>query len=145
MSPASDGSGALFKIESNSAWCETGETVMQTTLSIALRAHAVLLSASVAVLTAMCLCIVLLLHLPLDHPGTFGLRATVFVIAALGALYVRHKASCAFNAALQARQIRLSDVNANGISISDDCPHAWMVQLYAELHPAAARRQIAST
>ena len=117
---------------------------MQTTLSIALRAHAVLLSASVAVLTAICLCILLLLHLPLDHPGTFGLRATVFVIAVLGALYVRHRAGLAFNAALQARQIGLSDVNANGISISDDCPHAWLVQLYAELHPAAARRQITS-
>jgi len=117
---------------------------MQTTLSIALRAHAVLLSASVAVLTAACLCIVLLLGVPLDEPGAFGLRATVFVIAVLGALYVRHKASDAFNAALQARQIGLSDVNANGISINDDCPHAWLVQMYAELCPAAARRQIAS-
>ncbi|CAN7760341.1 hypothetical protein LJR034_007191 [Caballeronia sp. LjRoot34] len=117
---------------------------MQTTLSITLRAHAVLLSASVTVLTAACLCIVLLLHVPLGHPGTFGLRATIFVIAVLGALYVRHRASCAFSAALQARQIGLSDVNANGISISDDCPHAWLVQMYAELYPAAARRQIAS-
>jgi hypothetical protein len=117
---------------------------MQTTLSIALRAHAVLLSASVALLTAVCLCIVLLLHLPLDHPGTFGLRAALFVIAVLGALYVRHRASCAFNAALQARQIGLSEVNANGISISDDCSHAWLIQLYAELHPAEARRQITS-
>ena len=117
---------------------------MQTALSIALRAHAVLLSASVAVLTAACVCIVLLLHLPLDRPGTFGFRATMFVIAVLGALYVRHKACLAFNAALQARQIGLSDVNADGISISDDCPHAWLVQLYAELHPAASRRQIVS-
>jgi len=117
---------------------------MQTTLSIALRAHAVLLSASVAVLTAACLCIVLLLRVPLDEPGAFGLRATVFVIAVLGALYVRHKASGAFNAALQTRQIGLSDVNANGISISDDCPLAWLVQMYAELCPTAARRQIVS-
>jgi hypothetical protein len=117
---------------------------MHTTLSIALRAHAALLSASVAVLTAACLCIVLLLHVPLDEPGTFGLRAAVFGIAVLGALYVRHKASCAFNAALQARQIGLSDVNANGISISDDCSRAWLVQMYAELCPTAARRQIVS-
>jgi hypothetical protein len=136
--------GTCFRLKANSAWHETGETVMQTTWSIALRAHAVLFSASVAVLTAACLCIVLLLRLPLDHPGTFELRATVFVIAVLGALYVRHKARCAFSAALQARQIGLSDVNANGISISDDCPHAWLIQLYAELHPAAARRQIGS-
>ena len=117
---------------------------MQTTLSIALRAHAVLLSASVAVLTAACLCIVLLLRVPLDDPGTFELRTTVFVIAVLGVLFVRHKASCAFNAALQAWQIGLSDVNANDITISDECPHAWLVQMYAELCPAAARRQIAS-
>ncbi|WP_158937957.1 hypothetical protein [Burkholderia sp. S171] len=117
---------------------------MQTTLSIALRAHAVLLSASVTVLTAACLCIILLLHMPLDEPGPFGLRATVFGIAVLGALYVRRKASCAFNAALQARQIGLSDLNANGVSVSDDCPHAWLVQMYAELCPAAARRQVAS-
>jgi len=117
---------------------------MQTSLSIALRAHAVLLSASVAVLTAACLCIVLLLHLPLDDPGTFGLRATVFSIAVLGVLFMRHRASCAFRGALQNRQIRLSELNANGISISDDCPHAWLVQMYAELCPAAARRQIAS-
>ena len=117
---------------------------MQTTLSIALRAHAVLLSASVAAITAACLCIVLLLHLPLDDPGAFGLRATVLSIAVLGVLFVRHKASCAFRAALQNRQIRLSDVNANGVSITDDCPHAWLVQMYAELRPAAARRQIAS-
>lgn len=117
---------------------------MHNTLSIALRAHAVLLSASVAVLTAVCVCIVLLLHLPLDRPGTFGLRASLFVVAVLSALYVRHKSSLAFNAALRARQIGLSDANANGISIGDGCPHAWLVQLYAELHPAAARRQIAS-
>jgi hypothetical protein len=96
------------------------------------------------VLTAACLCIVLLLHVPLDEPGTFGLRATVFVIAVLGMLFVRHKASCAFRAALQARHIGLSDVNPNGISINDDCPRAWLVQMYAELNPAAARRQIAS-
>ncbi|MDB5837208.1 MAG: hypothetical protein JWR14_7038 [Caballeronia sp.] len=117
---------------------------MQTTLSITLRAHAVLLSASVAVLTAACLFIVLLLRVPLDRPGTFGLRTMVFVIAVLGALFVRHKASCAFKAALQNRQILLSDVNANGISISNDCPHAWLVQMYAELCPVAARRQIAA-
>jgi len=117
---------------------------MQTTLSIALRAHAVLLSASVAVLTAACLCIVLLLHVPLDDRGTLGLRATVFSIAVLGVLFVRHKASCAFRAALHARHIGLSDVSANGISVSDDCPHAWLVQMYAELCPAAARRRIAS-
>ncbi|SOE94830.1 hypothetical protein SAMN05414139_07674 [Burkholderia sp. D7] len=117
---------------------------MQSTLSIALRAHAVLLSASVAVLTVVCLCIVLLLHVPLDNPGTFGHRATLFGIAVLGALFVRHKARCAFRAALQTRQIRLSDVNANGIFISDGCPHAWLVQMYAELCPVAARRQIES-
>jgi hypothetical protein len=117
---------------------------MQTTLSITLRAHAVLLSASVAVLTAACLFIVLLLHVPLDHPGTFGLRMTVFVIAVLGVLFVRRKASCAFRDALQNCQVRLSDVNADGISISNDCPRAWLVQMYAELCPATVRRQIAS-
>jgi hypothetical protein len=59
-------------------------------------------------------------------------------------LYVRHKASHAFRAALQDRQISLSDVNANGVSIADGCPHAWLVQMYTELCPAAARRQIMS-
>ena len=112
---------------------------MQPTLSIALRAHVVLLSASVAVLTAACLCIVLLLHVPLGNSGTFELRAAVF-----GMLYVRRRASHAFKAALQDRQVGLSDVNANGVSIADGCPHAWLVQMYAELCPAAARRQITS-
>jgi len=117
---------------------------MESTLSIALRAHMALLSASVAVLTAACLCVVLLLHMPLDDPGQAGLRATVFGIALLGMFYVRHKARRAFKAALQARQIGLSDVNANGVCITDGCPHAWLVQMYAELCPTAARRQIAS-
>jgi len=116
---------------------------MQTTLSITLRAHAVLLSASVGVLTAICLCIVFLLRVPLDDSGTFGLRMTLFVIAGFGALFARHKASCAFRHALRNRQIRLSDVNANDISISNECPHAWLVQMYVELCPVAARRQIA--
>jgi len=117
---------------------------MQPTLSIALRAHVVLLSASVAVLTAACLCIVLLLHVPLGNSGTFELRAAVFGMAVLGMLYVRRRASHAFKAALQDRQVGLSDVNANGVSIADGCPHAWLVQMYAELCPAAARRQITS-
>jgi hypothetical protein len=69
---------------------------------------------------------------------------TLFLVASLGVLFVRHRASFAFTAALQNRQIRLSDVNTNGISISNDCPHAWLVQMYAELCPVAARRQIAS-
>jgi hypothetical protein len=102
------------------------------------------LSASVAVLTAACLCVVLLLHVSLGEPGTFGFRAAIFGIAVIGALFVRHKAGCAFSAALQARQIRLSEFNANGISITDGCPHAWLVQMYAELCPVAARRQIES-
>jgi hypothetical protein len=117
---------------------------MQPTLSIALRAHVVLLSASVAVLTAACLCIVLLLHVPLGDLGTFELRAAIFGMAVLGMIYVRRKASLAFKAALQDRQVGLSDVNANGVSIADGCPHAWLVQMYAELCPVTARRQITS-
>ncbi|MFK4443221.1 hypothetical protein ABH944_003598 [Caballeronia udeis] len=144
MGAASDEAGLVRDRKKIPLGREPGETVMQTTLSIALRAHAVLLSASVAVLTAVCLCIVLLLHVPLDDPGLFGHRATLFGIAVLGALFVRHKARCAFRAALQTRQIRLSDFNANGIFISDGCPHAWLVQMYAELCPVAARRQIES-
>jgi hypothetical protein len=127
-----------------SAWRQPEETFMEITSPIALRAHAVLLSASVAVLTAACLCIVLLLHVPLGGSGRFELRATVFGMAVLGTLYVRHRARCAFKAALQDRQVSLSDVNANGVSVADGCPHAWLVQMYAELCPAAARRQITS-
>jgi hypothetical protein len=117
---------------------------MESRLSIALRAHVALLSVSVSVLTAACLCIVLLLHMPLDDPGQAGLRATMFGIAVLGMFYVRHKARSAFNAALHAHQISVSDVNANGVSIIEGCPHAWLVQMYAELCPTAARRQIAA-
>jgi len=131
-------------LKANSAWREPDETFMEPTSSIALRAHVVLLSASVAVLTVVCLCIVLLLHVPLGHSGTFELRAAVFGMAVLAMLYVRHKAGHAFRAALQDRQISLSDVNANGVSIAHGCPHAWLVQMYAELCPGAARRQIMS-
>ena len=117
---------------------------MDTSLSIALRAHAMLLSASVAVLTGACVCIVLLLHLPLDNPGSFGLRASIFALALLGVLYLRQRARRAFETALRESQIGLSDVNANGVAIADDCLHAWLVQLYVELSPVAARRRITS-
>jgi hypothetical protein len=117
---------------------------METNLSIALRAHAVLLSASVAVFTGVCLCVVLLLHPSLDASGSFVLRALVFGLALLGMLYLRQRARCAFETALRRGQIGLSDVNANGAAIADDCPHAWLVQLYVELAPVTARRQIAS-
>ena len=115
---------------------------METTLSIAVRAHVVLLSASVVALTAVCFCVVLLLHLPMGDSGTFELRATMLGLAVCGTLYVRHQASKAFKVALQERQIGLSDSNANGVCITDECPRAWLVQMYAELYPAAARRQI---
>jgi hypothetical protein len=115
-----------------------------SSLSIALRAHAVLLSVSVAVLTGACLCVVLLLHLPLDDSGTFELRVLIFGVALFGMLHVRQRARRAFETALQESQIGLSDVNANGAAIADGCAQAWLVQLYVELDPVAARRQIAS-
>jgi hypothetical protein len=144
MGTASNGRGLRSILKAISASRQPDEAFMEPTSSIALRAHVVLLSASVAVLTVACLCIVLLLHVPLGDSGTFELRAAVFGMAVLGMLYVRHKASHAFRAALQDHRISLSDVNANGVSIADECPHAWLVQMYAELCPAAARRQIMS-
>jgi hypothetical protein len=113
---------------------------MEPSLSVSLRAHAVLLSATVSVFSVACLCAVVLLHVPLDHSGPFELRAAVFGLAILGVLYLRQIASRAFIAALRENRLGLSD--KNGVAIAEDCPHGWLVQLHAELSPAAARRQI---
>jgi hypothetical protein len=110
-------------------------------LSMSLRAHAVLLSATVSVFSVACICAVLLLRVPLDHSGPFELRAAVFGLAILGMLYLRQAASRAFHAALREQHLSLRGPDV--IAIADDCSHGWLVQLYAELSPAAARRQIA--
>jgi hypothetical protein len=116
--------------------------LMERTITLALRTHIVLLSVSAALVTTACLLAVAVLRLPMAGTPPFGLRTALLTLALLLMLGVRLQARRAFDTALRRSLVTSSEVNANGATIADDCPYAWLVQLHVELSPAEARRQL---
>jgi hypothetical protein len=115
---------------------------MESTTAGALRAHLVLLSAATSVVSAAAVVLVVMLHLPVDDSRPEA-RGLMFGAALLLMLYLWHRAWQAFRVALRTDQITLSTARPNGASISERCPHAWLVQLYVELFPSQSQRALA--
>jgi hypothetical protein len=114
---------------------------MKSTTAGALRAHLVLLSAATGVMSAAAVVLVMMLHLPVDDSGPES-RALMLGAALLLMLYLWNRAWQAFRVALRTDQITLSTARPNGVSISERCHHAWLVQLYVELFPSLSRKAL---
>jgi hypothetical protein len=115
---------------------------MKSTTAGALRAHLVLLSAATGVVSAAAVVLVAMLHLSVDDAGPEA-RVSMFGTALLFMLYLWNRAWQAFRAALRTDQIALSTATSNGVSITEKCPRAWLVQLYVELFPSLSQRTLA--
>ena len=114
---------------------------MRASTLVSLRAHAVLIAlciaASDAAWLAVCGCSG---HVQaLESPAV---RIAALASAAAIVILVRHIARLAFDAARTSRRIAWS---ADRIVIAGPCPHDWLVQLHAELHPVVSRRSVADS
>lgn len=112
---------------------------MRASTLVSLRAHAVLIAsciaASDAAWLAVCGCCG---HVQaLESPAV---RVAALASAAVIVFLVRRIAKLAFDAARASRRIAWT---ADRIVIAGPCPHDWLVQLHAELHPAVSRQSVA--
>jgi hypothetical protein len=103
---------------------------MKLRTAAVLRANFLLitLSANIATITYVIVGLLFGLFSDGDLPYIESIAALTLVVMLLLRRYAQH----AFDAALQARKVQLSD-NPPGASIEFDCPRLWFVQLHLAL------------
>jgi hypothetical protein len=100
----------------------------------ALRANLVLFLVSAGIAGVPCLGLILLLGMSDAGMPALAYESGMLVLAALIMVVLRRRARRAFNAANQARKVRLHEKHGLEASIADDCANPWLVQLHLELH-----------
>ena len=107
---------------------------MKLTNATALRANAVLFCLSTCVAIIPSLILSVLFGLFDDNAPLLPYRAATIGLALLVMLALRWAARRAFDAALEAHQVRLIDEPGDEALVDAYCARAWLVQLHLELH-----------
>lgn len=107
---------------------------MKVTTATALRANVVLFSVSICLAAIPCVSVALVFGLLDGGMPALPYQASIFLIAVLIMLLLRLHARRAFDSAVEAHKVQLTEGPPPEASIANDCRSAWMVQLHLELH-----------
>jgi hypothetical protein len=106
---------------------------MKSTTSIALRANIALFAASTGIAIVPCISVALLFGLPGDAMRELSCRGSTFLIASVVKFLLRWYARRAFESAVEAHKVQLTEASGPEASIASDCPRPRLVQLHLEL------------